>query len=265
MSGSEAMGGAGGVDDGAGGEGGAVDDGPWISSSRQVARLAGYQSAPQSYWEYLPPSYEAQGTPSPLLIFFHGIGENGDGSLEALNKVPVNGPPMVIETDRWPKERPFVVLSPQNASNCPTSSAIAALLTWAQSTYNLDANRLYLTGLSCGAIGISSYLANNVDTTSVAAAVVISGDMRSAWNAQGCDVGKVAIWGIHGDADANGGTQPDFTRLPMQSLIACPRPPRKNAVLNMIAGGTHSDNTWDTTYLGTNGLDVYGWLLDNAK
>ena len=40
---------------------------------------------------------------------------------------------------------------------------------------------------------------------------------------------------------------------------------RKNAVLNMIAGGTHSDNTWDTTYLGTNGLDVYGWLLDNAK
>ncbi|MFL5667974.1 MAG: hypothetical protein ACJ77U_01170 [Chloroflexota bacterium] len=30
--------------------------------------------------EYLPPSYTATGDKSPLLLFFHGYGETGDGT-----------------------------------------------------------------------------------------------------------------------------------------------------------------------------------------
>ena len=59
------------------------------------------------------------------MVFYHGIGENGDGSAAALDSVPANGPPMLINADQWPNERPFVVLSPQHSGGgCPSADEI---------------------------------------------------------------------------------------------------------------------------------------------
>ncbi len=89
--------------------------------------------------------------------------------------------------------------------------------------------------------------------------------MRSAWRTQGCDLGRVAIWGIHGDADRNAGTLPDFTRLPMEGLLECVAPAPRDARLNMLPGVGHSGRAWDDTYSGANGLDIYTYLLDNHR
>lgn len=238
-----------------------TDAGPFAASMTHTARAVGYMSAPQGFWEYLPPSYAASGAGSPLLLFFHGLGENGDGSEASLARVRSNGPPRTIDRDEWPRDRPFVVLSPQQGGGCPSAGSISAFLAWARSNYNVDATRIYLTGLSCGSIGIADYLRANVLTTEVAAVVGISGDWRSAWSAQGCALGRMPIWAIHGDADTNGGTLPDFSRIPIEGLIACPAPPREEAILTMLPGVGHSGAAWNDSYDGRYGFDVFAWML----
>src|SRR5215210_763548 len=44
-----------------------------------TARPIGSTDSPMGFYEYLPPSYTAAGAKSPLLLFFHGYGETGDG------------------------------------------------------------------------------------------------------------------------------------------------------------------------------------------
>lgn len=233
----------------------AVDAGRFRSSTRQSARMLGYRGSPNGFYEYLPPEYDGAGT-LPLLVFWHGIGENGNGTTE-LDRVLVNGPPRLINRDQWPATRPFIVLSAQHAgSGCPTSNEIRAFITWALANYRVDAARVYLTGLSCGAIGSWNYLGDNTDTQ-VVAAVLVAGDGRSAWSRQMCMLGRVAIWGFHGDADTT--VSPDGTRVPMTSLIACPSPPRRDARLTMYPGVGH--DSWSRTYDLSAGHDIYAWLL----
>ena len=85
------------------------------SASRQTAQIGrplGTTGAPNGFYEYLPPGY-GNGAPRPLLVFWHGVGENGNGTTE-LSKVLVHGPPGLIAENRWSADRPFVVLSPQH-------------------------------------------------------------------------------------------------------------------------------------------------------
>jgi predicted peptidase len=62
------------------------------SSDFLVTHFAGTTDAPLGYYEYLPPSYADSGA-SPLLVFLHGFGENGDGTERDLGLVPATGIP----------------------------------------------------------------------------------------------------------------------------------------------------------------------------
>ncbi len=233
-----------------------VDAGP--SSTRHVARPLGSTDAPRGFYEYLPPGYTKDAAKSPLLLFFHGIDQNGNGTTQ-LKDILVAGPPMLIEKNLWPASRPFVVLSSQNASGCPSAAGIKAFLDWALAHYNIDPARIYLTGLSCGAIGTWDYLRANVATTPVAAVVPIAGNGRGAWDTNKCALGRVAIWAFHGDADTR--VTPDGTTYPMTNLIACPAPPRRDATMTFYPGVGH--DSLSRTYNLSAGHDIYKWLLDN--
>ena len=249
----------------------AVDAGP--SSKRQTARTLGTNGAPNGYFEYLPPGYDGSSA-APLLVFWHGIGEDGNGTTD-LQKVLAWGPPKLIANDKWSAARPFIVLSPQYTSTsgqiapgagCPSSATVDAFLTWAIGHYKVDAKRVYLTGLSCGAIGSWDYLASHRDV--VAAAVLLSGNpgdptqASSAWKRVGCGLGAVALWSFHGDADNLVPFAPD--RDTVQDIVACPAPPRRDAKFTDIAGGGHE--IWDPIYDLSGGRgDIYAWMLTNAK
>jgi poly(3-hydroxybutyrate) depolymerase len=275
-------GGGGSVMDAAAGSGGdaadaradvaSSDAGP--SSTRQTARQLGTNGAPNGYLEYLPPGYDGL-TATPLIVFWHGIGEDGNGTTD-LTKLVAWGPPKVIANDKWDAARPFVVLSPQYTptngdiapgGGCPSATTIDTFLTWALAHYKVDAKRVYLTGLSCGAIGSWDYLAQ-FQAKVVAAAVLLSGNpgdptqAGSAWQRAGCALGTVALWSLHGDADTTVPYAPDHDTL--QDLIVCPAPPRRDAKFTDIVGGGHL--IWDPIYdlSGGNG-DIYAWMLANAK
>jgi predicted esterase len=244
-------------------------------SSRQTAKpLGGGNTAPNGYFEYLPPGYNGA-TATPLLVFWHGIGEDGNGASD-LQKVLAHGPPELISKDKWDNARPFIVLSPQYTptsgeimagGGCPSSATIDAFFTWAALHYPIDAKRVYLTGLSCGAIGSWDYLAQH-QASVVAAAVLLSGNpgvptqAGSAWARAGCSLGAVAIWSLHGDMDPTVPYAPDHDTV--TDLLACPAPPRRAAMFTDVVNGQH--DIWDPTYdLSAGHGDIYKWMLDNAK
>ena len=56
-----------------------------------------------------------QGEKKPLLLFFHGFGQSGDGSANQLPYLLTDSNiPAYINSDNWPADRPFVVLAPQH-------------------------------------------------------------------------------------------------------------------------------------------------------
>lgn len=229
------------------------------SSTRQTARPLGTTTAANGFFEYLPPGY-GDGAPRPLLVYWHGIGENGNGTTE-LPSLLRNGPPGLVHTDSWPAERPFVVLSPQHSGGgCPSSSEIRDFIAFALDAYAVDPARVYLTGLSCGAIGSWNYLGENLDTQ-IVAMVPIAGDGRGAWSRSMCELGRVAIWAFHGDADDV--VSPLGTTEPTTRLMDCPSPPRRDLRVTVYPGVGH--NSWAETYDLSAGHDIYAWLLSQRR
>jgi predicted peptidase len=233
---------------------GGLPNGP--SSTRHRARPLSTTDAPSGFYEYLPPGY-GDGVARPLLVFWHGVGENGDGEGE-LSRVLAHGPPRIIDGDQWPSSRPFVVLSPQHPGEaCPGADELEAFFAWALARYHVDPRRVYLTGLSCGAIGGWRYLARYLDDR-IAAFVPIAGDGRPAWTEAGCDLGRVPIWAFHGDADTT--VDPAGSIEPLTHLLdECPSPPRWEMHLTVYPGVGH--DSWSQTYDLSAGHDIYTWLL----
>jgi predicted peptidase len=169
------------------------------SSLLKPQALGTVDGAPLGYMEYLPPGY-GDGSARPLLLAFHGSGESGTGDTGSLYKLVGTGVPWVMVHDRWPLDRPFVVLAPQHDDSgdeaCTTSDEVNDFLDFALKHYQVDPTGVYLTGYSCGAVGVWDYLGDHTNEA-VAAAVPIAGDGRPAIEKAGCDLGKVPIWAFH--------------------------------------------------------------------
>ncbi len=212
-----------------------------------------------AFAEYLPRGY-GDGTPSPLLVFLHGSGESAHDDLDSLPSLFGTGIPALIQEDRWPDQRPFVVLMPQHVEDppayCFTPNEVDAFLRFAMTQYQVDPARVYLTGLSCGALGAWNYLGAHTDEI-VAAAVLIAGNGYGAIDEAGCSLGSVPIWAIHGAADDT--VTPNGSAYPIAELQRCGDPPAVDARLTVYPLSGH--DAWTTTYQVSTGLDIYDWML----
>ena len=232
------------------------------ATGRPVLKPVGsVDGAPLGYVEYLPPGY-GDGVARPLLVFLHGGGEGGDGSEASLDAVFKLGIPKLIQNDEWPDDRPFVVLMPQygvdDSNDCQLAGEINAFLSFAIDNYEVDEDRLYLTGISCGAIGAWDYLAGNGDDV-VAAAVLIAGHAEDAFAKAGCSLGAVPIWVFHGRADSI--VPIHLVEDRVAAIRAC-GPPPKELQLTVYPGVDH--NSWSRTYNLSEGHEVYAWLLEHT-
>ena len=234
-----------------------VADSP--SKARQVARPIGMPYPKNGYWEYLPVGY-GDGTPRPLLVFWHGIGENGAGTLADLAKVIVHGPPKLINLNQWTPDRPFVVLSPQHpGTDCPSAAELHDFFTFAMARYDVDPKRIYLTGLSCGARGGWAYL-GQYKGEQVIAAALIAADSSVAFSAAGCTLlDTVGIWCFHGGND-----NPAMDTAGMMNFMNCPMP-RKDAKYTLYPGVDHQ-GSWERAYDDPVSMNaIVTWLLGQSK
>ena len=159
------------------------------SARHLTPRPIGSTSFPMGFYEYLPPSYQAAGSKSPLLLAFNGYGENGDGTAAGLTTLLGTGIPAVHRhrrmADRPPARGPCaaarrgatrVRLLPvrrrrmggscsmqlqhdrNNASPafCTTPDEIHDFITYAVAHYNVDPARVYVTGPRAAPTGSGS-------------------------------------------------------------------------------------------------------------
>jgi len=219
---------------------------PPDSGGTQTAYPKGTTAAGYGYWAYLPGGYATSAASYPLLVFLHGSGEVGDGSLTGLAKVKTLGPPLLISTNKWTPTHPMIVVSPQDPSNANTEWVIAdlkAFLNYLYATYRVDRSRVYLTGVSMGGWGIYDLLIQDGSSSGIAAAVPISGRASVIANAKGI---TVPIWAFHGSEVT--GEQPLADDVATIAAINSGSPPVR-AKLTAYADPAH--DAWTRTYDGT--------------
>ncbi len=144
---------------------------------------------------YVPPEAATSAEPRPLILFLHGAGETGTN-----NSAQVNG--NIDNLLENAKSRGAFLYAPQATTfNWQTSSRPAQVMSKideALSQYNIDNERLYVTGLSMGGGGVWSML-NRFDDR-FAAGVPIAAVSPAADFEGGNLVGK-PTWAFHARDD----------------------------------------------------------------
>jgi predicted peptidase len=227
-----------------------------------VAYPVGSGTGPLPYLEYLPAGY-GDGAPRPLLLFLHGVDETANGTEESLFKILGLGIPRLIADGEWPAQHEFVVLMPQEprakSNRCDFGAEIDEFLEFAIQRYLVDRKRVYLTGISCGAIGVWDYLASS-SRGSVAAAIPISGHPVWAMEKAGCAAGRAPTWVFHGAQDDTVPVRDVEDAI--TQLRACTDPAPSELELTVYPDADH--DAWTRTYDLSAGHDVYAWLLAHS-
>ncbi len=199
-----------------------------------------------NYLLFLPQRYGIEPSKKwPFILFLHGAGERGDD----LEQVKVHGIPKIVEKQ---PDFPFVCVSPQ----CPEETvwmehhlALKALLGGVFSTYAVDLERVYLTGLSMGGYGTWSLALACPQT--FAAIVPICGGGMPQWVA---NLKDVPVWAFHGADD------PIVPVEQSQSMVNALRASGGNARFTIYPGVGH--DSWTQTY---DNPELYEWLLQHRR
>lgn len=191
-----------------------------------------------NYLVSLPDSYSEDGNGSPLILFLHG----GDGS----------------NTKHHPKkyatqaniEFSFMVVAPQCSSGCNWSTVdYDGLLNEVTEMYNVDKNRIYVTGYSMGGYGTWSAMTKSPDLFAAAVPIAGGGNTVSICNAK-----NIAVWAFHGDKDSV--TPYSGSKKLIDSLKGC----GANAKLETLKDEDHW--IWPAIYKDQR---LYDWLLQQKK
>ncbi|OGO20833.1 MAG: phospholipase [Chloroflexi bacterium RBG_16_48_8] len=206
----------------------------------------GTHSKELRYLLYLPSKYgEDPDKKWPMILYLHGIGERGS----KLNLLKKHGIPKVVENR---DDFPFLTVSPQ----CPDNTLwfehydeLIAILDEVMETYDIDANRIYLTGNSMGGYGTWG-LAIKIPYRFAAIAPICGGGIPE----QVCVLKEVPMWAFHGEKD-------DLVDLSegqkmMDALEAC-----GGKVRFTIYKGVGHDS-WTRTYENP---ELYAWFLEHTR
>ena len=212
------------------------------SGVQRNARLDTQLRVQMGYLLYLPQDYDQQ-EKWPLLLFLHGAGERGD-DLELVKK---HGPPKLIAAG---KHFPCIVVSPQ----CPKersweAAELVALLDEIGNKYNVDADRVYVTGLSMGGFGtwrLASYVPQRL-----AAIAPICGGGERFWAKR---FAQLPCWAFHGAKDT--GVPPERSQTMVDALKRAGGAPK----LTIYPDAGH--DSWTATY---DNPAFYKWLLEQRR
>jgi hypothetical protein len=243
---------------------------------------------------YLPNDYNSTSTSYPLLIFMHGAGEAS--ATPNLSKLYTTwGPPYLIAQNQWPvngfvnpadgQTYKFIVLSPQNTGWSTEAAHLDHIINYMKSTYRVDANRIYLTGLSAGGDGAVRFMAgvNSFSGTSLtvtnrpAASVVMSaatGTPQQSW-VNRIVTDNIHVWGLGDHSDIhginthllitgsfsgnNGPTPPALGSLGRWSEYNCTSPSDGHGCWN-----TYYNPNYRETVSGQQ-MSIYEWMLQYTR
>lgn len=211
----------------------------------QVKEKIALHSTSYKYLLFLPEDYGQKKQKWPMILFLHGMGERGDD----LNKVKVHGPPKIVEKQ---KDFPFVVVSPQ----CPASDVwtekpevLINLLDDIVAGYDVDTERIYLTGLSMGGYGTWALAAKYPERFAAIVPICGGGKRFMARSLK-----DIPVWAFHGAKDYV---------VPLkesEEMVNAVKALGGNARLTVYPDTGH--DSWTETYRNK---ELYSWFLGHRK
>ncbi|MEX6688233.1 PKD domain-containing protein [Danxiaibacter flavus] len=225
------------------------------------------------YWEYLPADYATSGKKYPVLFFFHGVGEQGDGSTSALQLVLKNGPPKLINNGTFPKTFTvngktfsFIVICPQMKNSQWIMSDYKALIAYMKSKYRIDTTRIYLSGLSMGGGNAMYYSSNDGNVSKTIAATVTASEASrpNSYTVRTLATANVPVWLCTNKIDP---TVPPSYSISWHDSLAkyVPKMPTQ-PLLDVFDASGH--DSWTQTFdpnFRPRGLNVYEWMLQYTR
>jgi predicted peptidase len=198
------------------------------------------------YAVYIPDEY----TPErkwPAVLFLHGAGERGDdGKLQATVGI---GPAIQEKPERFG----CIVVMPQMRAGQKWEGVMADLALHALDAtlvqYNIDRDRIVLTGLSLGGYGTWLIGARHPERFSALVPVCGGGSPEDAEV-----LAHVPIWCFHGDAD------PVVPVERSREMVAAVRVAGGNVRYTELPGVAH--NSWDLAY---GDAELIAWMLAQRK
>lgn len=195
-----------------------------------------------SYALHIPSSTKEK---KPLILFLHGSGEKGND----IEKVKVHGPFKYLKTH----DLDAYVLAPQ----CPEneywdSEVLYRLILKIQKEYNIDSNRIYLTGLSMGGWGAWNLAFEHPET--FAALVPIAGFVDRVPMIENCKITTIPIRIFHGLLDDV--VDVNYSITIYKKLKAC------NADIKLTVFDDANHDSWTRVY---DNKEIYDWMFQQVK
>jgi predicted peptidase len=159
------------------------------------------------YYVALPSNYNQTAEYYPLLLYIHGAGQFGNGSLD-LPLLLNDGPAELVDEKKFPgtfrvndKNYSLIVLTPQTKT-FPSIADITDCIKFAKTKYRIDSTRIYLSGLSIGSIAICNTAAEI--PSEIAAIVTMAGvppDYATTDKCQKIAASNLPVWSFHSEDD----------------------------------------------------------------
>ena len=192
------------------------------------------------YLLYLPVGYGKTEKSWPLVLFLHGMGDRFDRLKRA-------GLPRQIEQK---KEAAFIMVTPQAAGRGWDVPSLNALLDEMVTKYQVDKDRIYVTGLSMGGFGTWSLAAAYPERFAAIAPICGGGNPADARKLK-----DLPIWVFHGAKDQ---TVPASRSEAMVKALKDAGAERVKFTLYPEAG----HDSWTETY---NNPEFWTWLLKQHR
>lgn len=180
----------------------------------------------------------------PLIVFLHGKSLSGTN----IDRVKRYGALKGVEKGL---DIPAYLVAPQLPSGPWSAVKVDEIVDYMIKTYNIDEDRIYVTGMSLGSYGTMKYVGEYPDRVAAAISICGGGDVNDA-----CNLAQVPIKVIHGDKD--------FI-VPLsesQKIVNAVKKCDKKAPieLQVVKGGNHG--SVEDLYRH---MELYDWLLKHTK
>ena len=208
---------------------------------QQVTRTGSY-----NYLLFLPDAYETQDK-WPTILFLHGAGEKGSN----LEYVKRHGVPRIVEEQA---DFPFIAVSPQ----CPQGSRLNTLLDEVESSYRVDPDRVYLTGISMGSFGTWRLAAAQPHRFAAIAPICGGGETTEA-----CNLKDIPVWAFHGARDLRFAAALRYRIVPLsasQEMVEALKACGGNVKFTVYPEAEH--DSWTQTY---NNPELFDWFRQHRR